>query len=167
MTFLPRQPKPPTSGRKPGVRNKATLMQREQGLSAIETFRNMGVSLPELGAKLVSVLNAVALAEIPNQQLDEIKNLTPDQRYRLAKYCDMGVKAIAALMEFSYPRVARIHYLGDAPSAPTVENRYRFVLNIDTEPGRPVAGNRHAAAAGNGDGARVIDAAPNPAHHDD
>ena len=43
MTFLPRQPKPPTSGRKPGIPNKATLLQREQGLSAIEAFRNMGV----------------------------------------------------------------------------------------------------------------------------
>ena len=27
--------------------------------------------------------------------------LPTGQRYRLAKYCDMGVKAIAALMEFS------------------------------------------------------------------
>jgi hypothetical protein len=48
----------------------------------------MDVSLPEFGAKLVNVLNAVALGEIPNQQVDEIKNLTPAQRDRLAKYCN-------------------------------------------------------------------------------
>jgi hypothetical protein len=87
------------------------------------------------------VLNAVALAEIPNQQLDEIKNLTPAQRDRLAKYCNMGVKAIAALMEFSYPKLTRIDLVGDAPSAPTVENRYKFVLNITDAPGRPVIDN--------------------------
>ena len=90
MTFLPMQPKPPTSGRKPRTLNKSTLLKREAAVSAIETFRGMGVSLPELGAHLVNVLNAVALAEIPEQQVENIKTLTPGERDRLAKYCNKG-----------------------------------------------------------------------------
>jgi hypothetical protein len=44
-------PKLPGAGRKPGTPNKLTLLKRENAVSAIETFRNMGVSLPGLGVQ--------------------------------------------------------------------------------------------------------------------
>jgi hypothetical protein len=76
------------------------------------------------------------------------------------------MKAIVALMEFGYPK-ARIDHVGDAPTGAVVENSFKFVLNISDEPQRPVPGNGYAAAAGAGEEARVIDAAPDPAHRDD
>jgi hypothetical protein len=140
----------PGAGRKPGTPNKSTLLKREAAVSAIETFRTMGVSLPELGAHLVNVLNAVALAEIPEQQVENIKTLTPGQRDRLAKYCKMGVEAIAALMEFAYPKLARIDLVGDTPAVAAEENRYKFVLNIADAPGRPVIDNTGKNGSGAG-----------------
>ena len=59
------------------------------------------------------MLNAVALAEIPGQSVARIQELTPGQRDKLARYAKMGVDAVVALMEFSYPKLARIsirHY---------------------------------------------------------
>jgi hypothetical protein len=100
----------------------------------LEVFRGMDVSLPQLDAQMVEVLHAVTLAEMPSDQVAAVAKLEkPEQRERLAKYAKMTVDAIAALMEFGYPKLARVDYAGDSPTV--VDNSTMVVtLQITDQP---------------------------------
>lgn len=128
---LKNQPK--GRGRRKGSRGKAAVLRETQFQSAIEVFRGMGVPLPKLGAQLVEVLNAIALSEVPGQSAETIRTLGPVQKDKLAKYCKIAIDAVAMMMEFSYPKLARVEVSGDPDNPLKVVNEVEFYVTASPE----------------------------------
>jgi|SRR5215813_2653086 len=122
--------------RKPGTPNRATLLRRENFLSCIEVCRACKVSPPQLLAEAMEVIRTLALKPLrgtpkmtPQQRRDLIDSLTEQQKDRIIRRLAEASKIGYMLMDFSYPRMARIETIGDAPTI--VQNNFDVTLAAD------------------------------------
>ena len=149
--FAPGTPKPKNSGRRKGTPNQRSVLEKpagEQGLkSAIEICRTGGDDPISIIVNASRFLNKIAEAFMPQEgsiegmDFREIILNTPRTDLDFMRKFLMDASALAyKAAEFGYAKLARIDHVGDAPLAPTVENRMVFTLNIDSgqAPGRPL-----------------------------
>src|SRR5262245_33468517 len=106
--------------RKLGALNRATLLRRENFLSAIEVCRANKISPPQHLAEAMTVIRTLALRPLegsekltPQQRQQLIKSFTEQQVDRIIRRLAEASKVGYMLMDFAYPRVARIETVGD------------------------------------------------------
>jgi hypothetical protein len=137
------------SGRKKGTPNKNTQLLQAGVKSAIEIVRDGGMHPVEILMEMSRFLRNVGMALAPKGDDGKLRAAVlemaaePDGMKRLEamrRFMDTSAAIAYKAAEFGCAKLARIDHVGDAPQAPTVENRMVFTLNIDDgqAPGRPV-----------------------------
>ena len=147
MAFTPGQQKVAGSGRKKGQVGRPTLLARQGLKSAIEICREGGDDPISIMMNAARFLNTVAAEFAPRsgEGVDIVQAVKQTPRADLdfmRKFLVDAAGIAQKAAEFGYAKLQRIDYAGDVPSIQHVENKYEFVLHIDSgAPGRPVAGD--------------------------
>jgi hypothetical protein len=148
MTFQPGQPK--LAGRKKGTPNKNTEMLRQGVKSAIEIVREGGMHPVEILMEVSRFMHSVGVALAPKggstgaltAAVLEMAQTAEGRRQleMMRRFFETAANISYKAAEFGCAKLARIDYVADAPSTPTVKNKMIFRLNIDggQAPGRPV-----------------------------
>jgi hypothetical protein len=132
---MPGAPKPPGSGRKKGVRNKGTELVKAAAKSAVEIARNGGKSPIEIvveGSRFFTNLAAFGQSKLGRNALEIYEALWTHDREReiIVDLVTRAIDASAKIAAYSYPRLAAIEWIGDAPSAVHNDNRVIITMNL-------------------------------------
>jgi len=141
VTFVPGMQRVPGSGRAKGTENRATALARARVRSAMETFRDA----PNLVKEVTRFLQDIAAARTAGMTVEQIAALPREELMLLQSLLSEAAKIALKSMEFAYPKLHRIDYVGDAPNV-AVQQKMTFKLRIGQgQPPQPVT-TIHAGA---------------------
>jgi hypothetical protein len=119
----------PGSGRKVGTPNRASELMRKRVQSAMATFRDS----PQLVQEVADFLRGVATARTKGMTPEQVAALPQEELMLLQSFMVEAAKILLKSMEFSYPKLARVDHIGEAPMA-NVANRMVVELKIGDGP---------------------------------
>lgn len=104
-------------GRVTGTLNKATLLKRDNLISVLEVCRKLKTTPPEILAEGMLLIRQIALSPVAGAKSVEEQNALiaslPDKvRDRLVKYVMASCDIASTLMEYGYPKLARVEHTG-------------------------------------------------------
>jgi hypothetical protein len=137
VTFFPGMRRVAGSGRKPGTPNRGTELMRKRVQSATATFRDS----PQLVQEVANFLRGVATARTKGMTPEQIAALPREELALLQSFLVEAANIALKSMEYSYPKLARVDHIGEAPSVPT-GHKVIVTLKLGDLP-RPALSARH------------------------
>ncbi len=126
--------------RKVGDLNKSTLLRRDNLISAVEVCRQGNISPPEILREGMLLIRNIALAPVSGAKDIEaqkalINSLPEVVRDKLVKRIVAACHIAGMLMEYGYPKLARVEHTGADGGAIEAGMTIRHeVVYVDPEP---------------------------------
>ena len=100
-----------------GSLNKATIIKRQALQSAFEVCQDMNISPPQIMAEAINVIRRIALSPLASARTAEeqaalFNSLPNDRREQIVRFLKTACDIDRDLMDFAYPRLARIEHTG-------------------------------------------------------